>query len=289
MPQSDREIKIAGIQMSCEIGNKEGNIDKAVRMIDEAAESGCKIISLPEVFNTEYVCFTKRDPRYLEYAEPIPGPTTDRIAKRAEEHGIYVIAPIFEKAASGLYYNTAPLIGPDGGIVGKYRKTHIPAPLKSWTGLEKLYFRPGDEFKVFETELGKIGIVICYDGFFPETWRILALKGAEIIFRPSCISVATRGKHITASELWIMTHVIRAYENAVFVVGINRVGLEEGRQHYGTTMIVNPYGDVLAKARENEEKVVSAIIDLKEVGRDGTIFRDYRPEIYSSITKPPKG
>lgn len=289
MKRFNREITIAGIQMNCEIGNKKGNIDKAVKIIDKAAESGCQIISFPEVFNTEYVCFTKRNPKYLEYAEPIPGPTTDRIAKRAEEHGVYVIAPIFEKAAPGLFYNTASLIGPDGGILGKYRKTHIPAPLKPWTGLEKLYFRPGEEFKVFETELGKIGIIICYDGFFPETWRILALKGAEIIFRPSCISVATRGKRITASQLWIMSHVIRAYENAVFVVAINRVGLEEGRQHFGTTMIVNPYGDVVAKAGENEEKVVSAILDLNEVGRDGTIFRDYRPEIYGRITKPPKG
>jgi N-carbamoylputrescine amidase len=289
MTRCASKVKIAGIQMSCEIGNEERNIDKAVGMIDEAAQNGCQIICLPEMFKTDYVCFTRRDAKCLEYAEPVPGPTTDKIAKRAEEHGVYIIASIFEKGAPGLYYNTAALIGPDGGIVGKYRKTHIPAPFPSTTGLEKLYFRPGDEFNIFETKLGKIGIIICHDGVYPETWRILALEGAEMIFRPSCVSVAYRTKHITPSELWIMNHVTYARENAVFVLAVNRVGLEEGRQHFGTTMIVDPCGDVLAKAGESEEKIVSAVLDLNEVGMDGTIFRDYRPEIYGRITKPPKG
>lgn len=291
LSRSNRKVKVAGIQISCEIGNKAANIDKAVRMIDEASANGCQIICLQELFNTEYVCFTKRDPRYLEYAEPIPGPTTERIASRAEKHGVYIIAPIFEKAAPGLYYNTAALIGPDGGIVGKYRKTHIPAALMSGVGpsLEKLYFRPGYEFKVFETELAKIGIIICWDRWFPETWRILRLDGAEIIFNPSAISIGTPSGHVGGRELWMMSNVTHAYEMGVFVVAINRVGIEEEHQCYGTTMIVNPYGDVLAQGGQAENEVVSAILDLNEVGRSGIPFRDYKPELYDRITRPPKG
>lgn len=290
MTSSNKQVRVACIQMGCEIDNKKKNVDKAIRMIDEAAVNGASIICLPEVFNTEYVCFTKRDPKYFEYAETLPGPTSEKISERAEEHGIYIIAPIFEKAAPGLYYNTAPLIGPTGKIIGKYRKTHIPAPLGEWSGLEKLYFRPGEEFKVFDTEFGKIGIIICYDGSFPETWRILALEGAEMIFRPSCISYATSPTASRlSSEIWTMNHIIKAYENAVFVLGINRVGKEEQREHFGNTMIVNPYGEILDNSGEKEEKIVSATIDLNQVGRDGVPFRDYRPELYHRITKPPRG
>ena len=123
--KSNYSFKVAGIQMSCKIDNKSANIDKAINMIEQAASDGCKIICLQELFNTEYVCYTKRDPKYLEYAESIPGPTIDRLANVAKKHGIYLIAPIFEKAASGLYYNAAPLIGPNGAVIGNYRKTHI--------------------------------------------------------------------------------------------------------------------------------------------------------------------
>jgi N-carbamoylputrescine amidase len=284
----NHEIKVAGIQMSCRIGNKDKNIKKAIKMIEQAARKECQIVCLPEVFNTEYVCFTKRNPICLEYAESIPGPSTNAISNAARENSIYIIAPIFEKAAPGVYYNTASLINPKGEIIGNYRKTHIPASLEPWTGLEKLYFRPGSQLKVFETKLGKIGILICHDGSFPEAWRILALEGAEIIFRPSCISVTELGGLTnSASQIWTFDHIVRAYENAVFVIGINRVGLEEKREHFGSTMIVNPKGDVLAKAGEEEEKVVLATLDLCEVGRDGKVFRDYRPEIYQRITKPP--
>ena len=294
MSKSNRLVKIAGIQMKNEIGNKEKNINKAVCMIDKAAKNGSQIIGLQELFNTEYVCFCKKDPRTLNCAESIPGPTIDRIAEKAKEYGIYIIAPIFEKAAPGLYYNTAALIGPDGSVIGKQRKTHIPAALprdikKDMGSLEKLYFRPGNEFHVFKTKLCNIGIIICADGRYPETFRILALEGAEIIFRPSAISVSDISKQHNAAERWTMMNITRADDNGVFVVGINRVGVEERCQYYGTTLIISPYGEILAKGGEKEDEVVSAIIDLNQVGRDGRIFRDYRPELYHRLTNPPKG
>ena len=291
MSQSSRMVRVSGIQMNCEIGNKKSNVDKAIRLIEEAARDDCQIVCLQELFNTEYICFTKRDPKYLEYAESIPGPTTDRIGDVASRHGIYVIAPIYEKAAPGLYYNSAPLIGPDGSIVGTYRKTHIPAALKAGVGasMEKVYFRPGDEFKVFDTPLAKIGIIICWDRWFPETWRITRLEGAEIIFNPSAITAGTPTRHPSNRELWMVSNVTHAYEMAVFAVAINRAGSEEGWPFYGTSMIVSPYGDVLDKAGESEDRIVSATLDLNEVGRNGMPFRDYRPEIYGRITQPPNG
>lgn len=287
MAELGREVKVAGIQMSCVIGNKEKNVKKALNLIEKAARDGCKIVSLVELFNTEYVCFTKRDPKNFDYAEPIPGPTTDKISEKAREYGIYIIAPIFEEAGPRLYYNTAPLIGPTGEIVGIYRKTHIPAPVAAWMGMEKLYFRPGSEFPVFKTEFGKLGIVICYDRYFPETWRILAFKGAEIIFNPACMSVKSRGRKYTAPELWEMFSAVRAFENGVFVVAINRVGKEEGRQHFGTSLIASPSGEILNKAGESEETVVSATLNLEEVHRGASFFRDVRPEIYGRLTQSP--
>ncbi len=148
-----------------------------------------------------------------------------------------------------------------------------------------MYFRPGDEFAVFDTGAAKIGIAICWDRWFPETWRILMLEGAEIIFNPSAISITAGGN----PELWRMSTITHAYEMAVFAVAINRVGTEEGLRYYGTTMIVSPYGETLAQGGADNDEVVSAVLDLNRVGRNGMALRDFRPELYGRITRPPRG
>jgi len=266
--------------MSCVIGNKDANVDKALKLIEEAANRGAKVVLLQELFNTEYVCFRRvRDFDVFRYAEPIPGATTTRIGEAAKRHGIYVIAPIFEKAAPGVYYNTAPVIDPHGRVIGKYRKTHIPAV----RSLEKLYFRPGSDYPVFKTDLGTLGIVICYDRLFPENWRIVTLEGAEIVFVPTA-TLIPQGE----DSGWEPLLRTRAYENKIFVVGVNRVGKEESTEFYGKSMIVDPWGRVLAKTG-GEDAVVSATIDLDDVDRariEMPVLRDLRPEIYGRLTYP---
>ena len=269
------------------MGNKEANVEKALRMIDEAAMMGAKLILLPELFNTEYICFRRTGSEYssgvvFSYSETIPGPTTTRIAETAKKHGIYVIAPIFERAAPGIYYDSAPLMNPQGVVVAKYRKTHIPAAELS---SEKLYFRPGSEFPVFKTKFGTLGVLICYDKNFPEAWRILTLKGAEVIFVPTAMYLPPRGQDDVGWEMMLRT---RAYENGVFVVGVDRVGREEDVEFFGKSMIIDPWGKVLAKARR-EDAIISATIDVDDVDKariEMPILRDLRPEIYGDVVCP---
>lgn len=272
--------------MNCVAGGKNENTDRAIEMIDEAAERGAKIICLPELFNMGYLSFRRPGSDYssdldvFSLAESIPGPTTTRIAERAREYGVYVIAPIFEKAAPGVYYNAASVIDPQGRIVGKYRKTHVPA-IRS---LEKLYFRPGSDYPVFRTDFGVFGILICYDRNFAENWRILALGGAEVVFLPTAADMPSGEDDVG----WEMMLRVRAYENRIFVVGVNRTGREDdgkiASEFFGRSIIVDPRGNVLAKAGK-DETIISATIDLDDVDRARTemaLFRDLRPELYSS-------
>lgn len=294
MKEAKREVKVAGIQMSMEVDNKEANVEKAVKLIDRAGREGCKMVLLPEVFFMEYsvfdLCFP-RDPAVYRYAEPIPGPTTNKLAEVSKEHGIYVLAPIYEKAGPGIYYNTTAVIAPSGEVIGKYRKTHIPATLS----LEKLYFRPGWEFPVWKTNYGKIGVVTCFDRRFPETVRIIALNGAEIVFCPNASSIPPQVakapvKRKRQKENWEFLAKCRAYENGVFFVYIGRWGTEQGIKFHGTSLIVNPYGEIIAQAPAEGDMILSATIDLEEVDRARIatpIFRDLRPELYGRLSKQP--
>ncbi|MFQ6075135.1 MAG: carbon-nitrogen hydrolase family protein [Candidatus Bathyarchaeia archaeon] len=284
----ERKICVAGVQMSCEIGDKEANVQKALGLIDEAAKKGAQIILLQELFNTDYISFTRRDTKVFDYAETIPGPTTNKIAEKARKHRLFIIAPIFERTAvQGVYYNSAPLIGPGGEVVGVYHKTHIPAVVGEWRGLEKLYFKPGYELPVFETKIGRLGIAICHDRNFPEVFRVFTLEGAQIIFNPSAIQY--RSPFNPSYQTWESVARTRARDYGVFIVAVNRVGKEDGREHFGCSLIVSPSGEVLAKAGEREDEVVSATIDLGQIDavRSETGFlRDLRPEIYGRITRP---
>ncbi len=281
--KGSKKVKVAGIQMSCEIGNKEANIRKALKLIDQAAEENTQIILLQELFNIEYSCFCKADAEVFEYAESIPGPTTERIAEKAREHELYIISPIFEVVAPGIYYNTAPVIAPTGHIIGKYHKTHLPAAFRpGYTCLEKNYFRPGSEFPIFKTECGNLGILICYDRQFPEAWRTYMFKGAEIVFVPNALPAS--GAY--PSDYWETLAKARAFDNQVFTVFVNRVGNEENIKFAGDSMIISPQGEILARAKDNKDTVVSATINLEEVTRvrrDHPHLRDVRTDLYSKI------
>jgi predicted amidohydrolase len=273
-PPQRRRVCVAAVQMSMKIGDKEANLRKGLDMVRKAVDMGANIVLLPELFTTEYFPWW-RDMRYVKYAEPIPGPTTVKISELTRLLSVYVIAPFYEKEGPGIYYNSAVLIGPCGEILGRQRKMHIPA-VKS---LEKLYFQPAEEnFPVFQTKYGKIGICICYDRLFPEVCRILALKGAEIIFVPIAGTIFPK----------VSTLDTRAMENVLFVVAANKVGEEKGHRYSGGSMIIDPKGKIIARGGKNEE-IVKAKIDLSTVEKtriEFPLFRDRRPELYGRLQKP---
>ena len=271
---NNKNIKVAAIQMECITNDKAANVSKALKLIEKAAKEGSQLILLPEFFTTGYYSFREHNQELFQESETIPGPTSHAIGELAKKYGLYIVTPIFEKVGLGRYYNTAPLIGPDGEVLGKYSKTHIPAR-------EKYYFRPGSEFPVFKTKIGNIGIIICYDRKFPETFRIVTLNGAEIILVPS--SLFPRPK-ATVSEDWEYIARTRALENGVFAVFVNEAGEEQGMEYFGHSLIINPKGDVLARAGF-DECIITATINLEEVEllKKRRYLQDRRPEIYSKL------
>jgi N-carbamoylputrescine amidase len=282
-------MKIAGVQFQGN-RNKEVNIQTSSRLIRQAAEQGAKIICLPELFNTIYFCYDQVQENF-QLAEPIPGPTTEEMATLAREVRAVLICPIFEKAMKGEYYNSAAVLGPNGELLGKYRKNHLPLlsrlDPKERTGNEKFYFRPGNlGFPVFSTPFGvTIGILICYDRHFPEAARILALKGADILFVPTATpSGFTR-------YVWEIELKAHATDNIYYICGVNKVGRDEGGSEkvwYGTSLIINPQGEILAQGSDRNEEVVIADIDLtliEKIRTSWNFFRDRRPEIYGELVR----
>ena len=277
-----REVKVAGIQLKCVVGKKEEMVDNAIGVLEKAGEEDIQIALLGELFFMEYDRFLQREfEKYqpmFEIAEPIPGPTINKICQIASKHKMYIIAPIFEKAGPGVYYNSAAVIDSEGKVIGVSRKRHIPAV----QSLEKLYFRPGSEFPVYSAPFGKFGVGICFDRRFPETARILALNGAEIYFNP----VAAGGY---VKETYEMIARMRAIDNAMFSVFVNRAGYEGNTYFFGDSIICDPWGKIIASAGEKENEIVSAIINLEDVDRarvESGVFRDLRPDIYHRITEP---
>jgi N-carbamoylputrescine amidase len=273
-------LKISAIQMHCLVNDKKNNISNAIKHIESAVKTGSRLIVLPELFSMGYSCLRKRKTEFFDEAEPIPGPTTKAIGEKAKEHKVFIVAPIYEKAGHGLYYNTAVFFGPNGKIIGKYSKTHVP--LSEGGSLEKYYFRPGSNFPVFKTEVGNIGILICYDRLFPEPFRILTLKGADLIIVPSTIFPR---EIPTVSHDWNFVAKTRAVENGVFAVFVNRSGEENGLKYFGHSLIVDPNGKTVAQAGF-DECILTANIDLDEIDscrKRRVYMRDRRPEIYNKI------
>jgi len=280
--------KIAGVQFIGQ-ADKEANIQTAIRLVRQAAAQGARIVCLTELFSTMYFCVeTKRE--YFDWAEPIPGPTIERMSAVAREAGIVLIAPIFERTGDGRYFNTAAVIGPDGGLIGKYRKSSIPfmdVNLSSEPrGNEKFYFEQGDlGFPTFATPFGRIGILICYDRHFPEAARVLGLRGAEIVFVPTATTFMTR-------YLWDLELRAHAVANIYYVCGVNKVGVDAGgstRNHFGNSMIVNPRGEILGEANDSGEDIVLADVDLTilpELRALWGYYRDRRPDQYGPLLDP---
>ena len=286
-----RIVKSGLIQMSVPLSEgdgtiaeiKEAMINKHIPFIEEAASQGVQILCLQEIFSTPYFC-PGQDSDWYAAAEPIPGPTVERMQELARKHQMVMIVPIYEKEQPGVLYNTAAVIDADGTLLGKYRKHHIPHTSGFW---EKFFFRPGNlGYPVFETRYAKVGVYICYDRHFPEGARALGLNGAEIVYNPSA-TVAGLSQY-----LWKLEQPAHAVANGYFMGCINRVGTEKPwdlGQFYGSSYFVDPRGQFVATASEDQDELLIADLDLDlidEVRSVWQFYRDRRPESYGPLTAP---
>ncbi len=275
--------------MSC-TADKQENLAKAIAKVREAAAKGAQIVCLQELFTSLYFCDVE-DYENFKLAESIPGASTDALGRLAAELNVVIIASLFEKRAQGLYHNTTAVLDADGTYLGKYRKMHIPDDPAYY---EKFYFTPGDlGYKVFKTRYATIGILICWDQWYPEASRITALMGAEILFYPTAIGWATSQDEATNTEqynAWQTIQRSHAVANGVHVVSVNRVGLEQDglMKFWGGSFIANPFGSVLYQASHEKEEVMVQEIDTAATDRyrtHWTILRDRRIDSYQPNTK----
>jgi N-carbamoylputrescine amidase len=260
--------------------------------IRDAVARGANVVCLQELFRGPYFC-QREDPKLFDLAEPVPGPTTERLSQIARETGAAVVASLFERRAAGLYHNTAATIDADGTLLGLYRKMHIPDdPLY----YEKYYFTPGDlGFKAFATRHARIGTLVCWDQWYPEGARLTALRGADVLFYPTAIGwhPAEKAQYGKAQhEAWELMQRAHAVSNGVFVAAVNRVGHEGpadgGLEFWGASFVCDPFGVILAKASHDKEEVLVVPIDFarqEEVRRNWPFLRDRRIDAYGEITK----
>ncbi|HEY0170098.1 MAG TPA: nitrilase-related carbon-nitrogen hydrolase [Pyrinomonadaceae bacterium] len=258
------------------------NIEKHLKLIEEAAAEGVQILCMQEVFTTPYFC-AEQQTRWYEAVERIPdGPTVRLMQEVAKQHGMVIVVPIYEEEIVGVYYNTAAVIDADGKYLGKYRKNHIPHVNPGFW--EKFYFRPGNlGYPTFETAYARVGVYICYDRHFPEGARALGLNGAEIVFNPSA-TVAGLSEY-----LWKLEQPAHAVANGYFVGAINRVGHEQPwdiGEFYGQSYFCDPRGQIVAEAPRDRDALVTADLDLdkiREVRNTWQFYRDRRPDTYQTL------
>ncbi len=282
-------IKVGLVQMSC-TSHAASTMDKAIAGLRDAAAKGAQIICLQELFTSLYFCDVE-DYEQFKLAEPIPGPSTDQLAEVAKSLGVVIIASLFEKRAQGIYHNTTAVLDADGAYLGKYRKMHIPDDPAYY---EKFYFTPGDlGYKVFKTRFATIGVLICWDQWYPEAARLTALMGAEVLFYPTAIGWATSQDAATNEEqdnAWQTIQRSHSVANGVHVVSVNRVGLEQNgaMKFWGGSFVSNPFGRILALASHDNEEVMVVEVDLSKTDSYRThwpFMRDRRIDSYSDITK----
>ncbi len=280
-------VKIGTLQMTC-FEDKQKNITKTIEQIKIAAAKGAQIICLQELFASLYFCDIE-DHENFKLAEAVPGETTDILSTVAAECNVVIIASLFEKRAAGLYHNTTAIIDADGKYLGKYRKMHIPDDPGYY---EKFYFTPGDlGYKVFETKFAKIGVLICWDQWYPEAARITTLMGAEILFYPTAIGWSTTQDEATNYEqynAWQIIQCSHAVANGVPVVSVNRVGFEGDMKFWGGSFIANPFGRLLYKASHDIEETAVTEIDMEKSDMYRThwpFLRDRRIDSYQPIVK----
>jgi N-carbamoylputrescine amidase len=282
-------IRVGLIQMSCSRDRGE-NLQKAVDGIRQAAAKGAQVICLQELFTSHYFCDVE-DYEYFKWAEAVPGPSTMVLEKLAAELNVVIIASLFEKRAQGIYHNTTAVLDADGSYLGKYRKMHIPDDPAYY---EKFYFTPGDlGYKVFDTKFAKIGVLICWDQWYPEAARITSLMGAEILFYPTAIGWASAQDEATNTEqynAWQTIQRSHAVANGVHVVSVNRVGSEQNgaMKFWGGSFVSNPFGTILGQATHDNEEVMVLEIDTDKTDSYRThwpFMRDRRIDSYQPIIK----
>ncbi len=287
MIQKVRNVHLAMVQMACSSHQSE-NIEKAISKIEEAAKQGANIVCLQELFNAPYPCQSEDHARF-DWAESIPGPTSEAMSHAAKRLGVVVTGSIFERRAPGLYHNTAVVYDTDGHLTGFYRKMHIPDdPLY----YEKFYFTPGDTgFTIANTRYGKIGVGVCWDQWYPEAARLFALRGAEILLYPTAIGwldvdKAAYGK--SQHEAWETMMRSHAIANGVFVGAANRVGQEDALEFWGASFVFDPAGNLMQRASHDREETILVECNLHQIDTQRThwpFLRDRRIDAYSDLTK----
>ncbi|MFI5355942.1 MAG: carbon-nitrogen hydrolase [Opitutales bacterium] len=269
------------------------NLKRTLALAEQAAKQGAQIICTPELFRSQYFCQSE-DHANFKLAEPIPGPSTGALQRLARKHGVVVVGSLFERRAAGIYHNTAVIIDADGQLLGRYRKMHIPDdPLY----YEKFYFTPGDTgFRAWPTKFGQIGVLICWDQWYPEAARLTAMQGAEILIYPTAIGWHPAEKKAHGANqhgAWETIQRSHAVANGCYVAAINRIGHEapaggDGIEFWGQSFVAGTSGQILAKATANREEVVLVTVDLAEVDRTRThwpFLRDRRIDAYGDLTK----
>jgi N-carbamoylputrescine amidase len=286
MSRSD-VLRVGLVQMRCSEDVDE-NLARALRGIDEAAGRGAELVCLQELFRSLYFC-QREDDALFDLAEPVPGPTTEALAKAAAARGVTIVGSVFERRAAGVYHNTAVVLERDGTLAGVYRKMHIPDdPLY----YEKYYFTPGDlGFRAFDTRAGRIGPLVCWDQWYPEGARLTALAGAQVLVYPTAIgwqfdepAEVDRAQH----DAWETVQRAHAIANGVFVVAVNRVGQEGGIRFFGQSFVADPFGRVLARASASDEEVLVVECDLAAIERTRRhwpFLRDRRIDAYGELVR----
>jgi N-carbamoylputrescine amidase len=286
------KVKLGLIQTTCSL-DPSANVAKAIERIHAAADRGAQIVCLQELFTAIYFCQIE-DHKYFALAEEIPGPTTEKLGQVAAERNVVLVASMFEKRSAGIYHNTAAIIDADGRYLGKYRKMHIPDDPAYY---EKFYFTPGDlGFLAWQTKYARIGVCVCWDQWYPESARLTALRGAEILFFPTAIGwhpseKAEYGERQHSS--WETIQRAHAIANGCYVAVPNRVGHEapdggDGIQFWGQSFVADPAGQIMAKASSTDEEIIVVEVDLGAVDTQRThwpFFRDRRIDAYGEITK----
>lgn len=281
-------VRVGLIQLTAE-DTPAANVRKTLPRIEEAAAKGAKIIGLQEMFTTKYFCINQ-DPKNFDLAEPIEtGPSVTELAKAAKRLGVVIVAPLFEARGSEVYHNTAAVIDADGTVLGKYRKMHIPQD----PGFEeKFYFTPGDlGFRTWKTAHGDIGVLICWDQWYPEAARLTALGGAQILFYPTAIGWLPEEKAALGHaqhNAWETVQRGHGVANGCYVAATNRVGAEGRTQFWGQSFVSDPYGEIVARASVEQEEVLLADCDLvkqREFRRIWPFFRDRRIDAYGDLTR----
>ncbi len=287
------DLRVGLVQMRCS-ADRAANLDKALSLTRAAARKGAHVVCLPELFRSRYFCQTET-PEVFEWAEPVPGPTTEAFEALAAELDVAVIVSLFERRAPGLYHNTAAVVDGARGYVGKYRKMHIPDDPKYF---EKFYFAPGDlGFRSFSTAHGELGVLICWDQWYPEAARLTALRGAEVLFYPTAIGWHPHEKEALGAqqhEAWEVAQRAHAIANGCYVVAVNRTGFEptpgttdgDGIEFWGQSFVAAPDGTVLERAPVDEEAVLVVPLDRTQITESRTgwpFLRDRRIDAYEGI------